>query len=129
MLHKYLNIKGEEDLSVLEFAFLNSYFQTGLSGSIDEAIIARGKNNGLDKRIEERNNNIQELDKQVEEITLRRIKEIGIEAKRYMLDFMEDWCKKPNAENEDNGAADWQTNYYTEIKALPNIRLRYESIM
>lgn len=34
----------------------------------------------LDKRIEERNNNIQELDKQVEEITLRRIKEIGIEA-------------------------------------------------
>ena len=32
-------------------------------------------------------------------------------------------------ENEDNGAADWQTNYYTEIKELPNIRLRYESIM
>ena len=34
-------------------------------------------------------------------------KEVGIEAKRYMLDFMEDWCKKPNAENEDNGANIW----------------------
>lgn len=34
-------------------------------------------------------------------------KEVGIEAKRYMLDFMEDWCKKPNAENEDNGINIW----------------------
>lgn len=34
-------------------------------------------------------------------------KEIGIEAKRYMLDFMEDWCIKPSAENEDNGTNIW----------------------
>ena len=34
-------------------------------------------------------------------------KEVGIEAKRYMLDFMEDWCKKTNAENEDNGVNIW----------------------
>lgn len=33
--------------------------------------------------------------------------EVGIEAKRYMLDFMEDWCKKPNADNADNGANIW----------------------
>ena len=34
-------------------------------------------------------------------------KEVGIEAKRYMLDFMEDWCKKTNADNEDNGVNIW----------------------
>lgn len=34
-------------------------------------------------------------------------KEVGIEAKRYMLDFMEDWCKKPNADNADNGTNIW----------------------
>ena len=43
VLEKYLNIKGEEDKRVLKHVFLNSYFQTGLEGSIDEAVIARVK--------------------------------------------------------------------------------------
>ena len=41
VLEKYLDIKGEEDTRVLKHAFLNSYFQTGLKGNIDEAVIAR----------------------------------------------------------------------------------------
>ena len=41
VLEKYLNVNGEEDFRVLKHAFLNSYFQKGLKGSIDEAIIAR----------------------------------------------------------------------------------------
>lgn len=41
VLEKYLNIKGEEDTRILKHAFLNSYFQTGLKGNIDEAVIAR----------------------------------------------------------------------------------------
>lgn len=47
VLEKYLNINGEEDIEILKYAFLNSYFQTGLKGSIDEAVIIRGKENGL----------------------------------------------------------------------------------
>ena len=47
VLEKYLNINGEEDIEILKYAFLNSYFQTGLKGSIDEAVIARGKESGL----------------------------------------------------------------------------------
>ena len=43
VLEKYLNIKGEEDFRVLKHAFLNAYFQTGLKGNIDEAIIARAE--------------------------------------------------------------------------------------
>lgn len=42
VLEKYLNIHGEEDPKVLKHAFLNSYFQTGLKGNIDEAVIKRG---------------------------------------------------------------------------------------
>lgn len=48
VLEKYLDINGEEDIRVLKHAFLNSYFQTGLKGNIDEAVIARGIENKID---------------------------------------------------------------------------------
>lgn len=47
VLEKYLDIKGEEDIRVLKHAFLNSYFQTGLKGNIDTAVISRGIENNL----------------------------------------------------------------------------------
>lgn len=47
VLEKYLDIHGEEDLRVLKHAFLNAYFQTGLKGNIDEAVIKRGLENNL----------------------------------------------------------------------------------
>ena len=47
VLEKYLDINGAEDLRVLKHAFLNSYFQTGLKGNIDEAVISRGLENGM----------------------------------------------------------------------------------
>ena len=49
VLEKYLDINGEEDIRVLRHAFLNSYFQKGQKGSIDEAIISRGKEYSLDE--------------------------------------------------------------------------------
>ena len=52
VLEKYLNIHGEEDIRVLKHAFLNSYFQTGLQGNIDEAVINRGLENGMQEYTE-----------------------------------------------------------------------------
>ena len=52
VLEKYLNVNGEEDYGVLKQAYLNAYFQTGLKGSIDEAIIKRANENGLAKEID-----------------------------------------------------------------------------
>ena len=49
ILEKYLDIKGDEDIRVLKHAFLNSCFQKGLKGNIDEAVIARGNQHGLDE--------------------------------------------------------------------------------
>lgn len=43
VLEKYLDIKGDEDIGVLKYAYLNSSLQTGLRGNIDEAVINRGK--------------------------------------------------------------------------------------
>ena len=57
VLEKYLNVQGEEDTQVLKTAFLNSYFQTGLKGNIDEAVI---------KRVEE--NHLEEFSKEYEKI-------------------------------------------------------------
>ena len=49
VLEKYLDINGDEDLRILKHAFLNSYFQTGLRGNIDEAVVTRGLKNDMSK--------------------------------------------------------------------------------
>ncbi|MDO5555391.1 MAG: magnesium-translocating P-type ATPase [Clostridia bacterium] len=53
VLEKYLNVYGNEDIRVLKHAFLNSYFQTGLKGSIDEAVINRALKNDLSNLVDE----------------------------------------------------------------------------
>ncbi len=53
VLEKYLDTDGNEDISILKQAFLNSYFQTGLKGNIDEAIIKRALQNDLSYLTEE----------------------------------------------------------------------------
>lgn len=49
ILEKYFDIYGNEDFRVLKHAFLNSYFQTGLRGNIDEAVVKKALENGMDK--------------------------------------------------------------------------------
>lgn len=53
VLEKYLDVYGNENIRVLKHAFLNSYFQTGLKGSIDDAVINRAIKNGLSSLIQE----------------------------------------------------------------------------
>lgn len=53
VLEKYLDVYGNEDIRVLKHAFLNSYFQTGLKGSIDEAVINRALKNNLSNLVDE----------------------------------------------------------------------------
>ena len=53
VLEKYLDVYGNEDERVLKHTFLNSYFQTGLKGSIDEAVINRALKNGLSSLVAE----------------------------------------------------------------------------
>ena len=47
VLEKYLDINGNEDTRILKHAFLNSYFQTGLRGNIDEAVVKRALENNM----------------------------------------------------------------------------------
>ena len=60
VLEKYLDVQGEEDTRVLKHAFLNSYFQTGLKGNIDEAVIQRAFENNM-KEISEKYKKIDEI--------------------------------------------------------------------
>ena len=39
ILEKFCNINGEEDYTVLKYAYINSFYQTGLKNVLDEAII------------------------------------------------------------------------------------------
>ena len=39
ILDKHLNMRGEEDMKVLQYAYLNSYHQTGLKNLLDEAVL------------------------------------------------------------------------------------------
>lgn len=52
VLEKYLDINGNEDLRVLKHAFLNSYFQTGLRGNIDDAVVSRALLNNMSEYTE-----------------------------------------------------------------------------
>lgn len=60
VLEKYLDINGDEDIRILKHAFLNAYFQTGLKGNIDEAVIKRGLENNLSE-LENRYKKIDEI--------------------------------------------------------------------
>ena len=60
VLEKYLDINGHEEPRILKHAFLNAYFQTGLKGNIDEAIIKRALENGM-KEVAERYIKIDEI--------------------------------------------------------------------
>lgn len=53
VLEKYLDVYGNENIRVLKHAFLNSYFQTGLKGSIDEAVIHRALKSDLSSLVTE----------------------------------------------------------------------------
>ena len=52
VLEKYLDINGDEEPRTLEHAFLNSYFQTGLKGNIDEAVIKRALETGMQEVVD-----------------------------------------------------------------------------
>lgn len=47
VLEKYLDIYGKENIKVLNYVYLNAVFQTGLKGSIDEAILKRAEKEGV----------------------------------------------------------------------------------
>ena len=47
ILQKYINVEGNEDLSILEYAFLNSYYSTGMKNLVDRAIITYGNNHNI----------------------------------------------------------------------------------
>ena len=53
VLEKYLNILGAEDETVLDYAYLNSYFQTGLNNLMDAAIL---KHKEIDKKLNTKKN-------------------------------------------------------------------------
>ncbi len=80
VLEKYLDVKGNEDIRVLKHAFLNSYFQTGLIGSIDQAIIARAYKNGLENII----NDYEKIDEIPFDFTRRRLS-IAVEGQEEKL--------------------------------------------
>ncbi|MDR1092731.1 MAG: magnesium-translocating P-type ATPase [Clostridiales bacterium] len=48
VLERHLDVYGNENMKVLKYAYLNSYFQTGLKNLLDIAVIDSGKQAGLD---------------------------------------------------------------------------------
>ena len=82
VLERYLNIKGEEDYGVLKQAFLNAYFQTGLKGSIDEAIINKAEERNLAESIE---NEFKKIDEIPFDFTRRRLSVVVTNGKKKEL--------------------------------------------
>lgn len=52
-VEKHVDISGEENENVLKYAYLNSYYQTGLKSALDDAILKYGRErkfNGLESK-------------------------------------------------------------------------------
>lgn len=47
VLEKYLDVYGKDNIKVLDYVYLNAVFQTGLKGSIDEAILKRAEKENI----------------------------------------------------------------------------------
>ena len=47
VLQKYIDVNGNEDISILEYAYLNSYFGTGMMTLVDRAIINYGNEKNM----------------------------------------------------------------------------------
>jgi P-type Mg2+ transporter len=69
VIERHLNVKGEEDVTVLQYAYLNSYFQTGLKNLIDLAVIDKAS----EKSITYLNNEYQKVDEIPFDFTRRRM--------------------------------------------------------
>ena len=50
-LQKYIDVNGKENIDILEYAYLNSYYGTGIKNLVDRAIISYGKENNIDNKI------------------------------------------------------------------------------
>ena len=53
ILERHLNIHGKEDLQVLKFAWLNSFYQTGLKNLLDVAVLEVAQQHELAERLEQ----------------------------------------------------------------------------
>ncbi|MDR0437983.1 MAG: magnesium-translocating P-type ATPase, partial [Bacteroidales bacterium] len=60
VLERYLNVMGKDDERVLQHAYFNSFFQTGLKNLMDHAILAHTKKLGLE-HIEDHHTKIDEI--------------------------------------------------------------------
>ena len=52
ILQRHLDIHGREDSQVLEFAWLNSFHQTGLKNLLDVAVLEHGQERGVVERLQ-----------------------------------------------------------------------------
>ena len=52
VLQKYINVEGKEDISILEYAFLNSYYSTGMKNLVDKAVITYGIEHKVKEQVE-----------------------------------------------------------------------------
>lgn len=61
VLERYLDLNGNDDPRVLRYAFLNSYFSTGVKNLIDRAIVERALDEGTDEKSASANVTAEEL--------------------------------------------------------------------
>lgn len=69
VLQKYIDVNGNEDTSILEYAYLNSYFGTGMKNLVDRAIIIYGN----EKNVKEIVNDYTKIDEIPFDYTRKRM--------------------------------------------------------
>ncbi len=53
ILQKYIDVLGNENIDILEYAYINSYYGTGMKNLVDKAILSYGKKHDIEKILPE----------------------------------------------------------------------------
>jgi Mg2+-importing ATPase len=51
VLHQYMDVHGNDEREILDYAYLNSYFSTGIKNLIDRAILKYGETHGVQEDV------------------------------------------------------------------------------
>lgn len=51
VLHRYMDVHGNDEREILDYAYLNSYFSTGIKNLIDRAILKYGETHGVQEDV------------------------------------------------------------------------------
>ena len=81
VLQKYIDVDGDENIDILEYAYLNSYYSTGIKNLVDRAIISYGNEHNIKETI----SNYEKIDEIPFDYTRKKVSVVVKDGSNYRM--------------------------------------------